>query len=77
MNTAIFEVTNNSIPLSSFIYIFIRIVLEKLSEEYQKLKNIHTSVIPKATNSLGVLIDIPIAVVLMFQLYRESIEVIC
>ena len=28
----------------------------------------------KATNSLTVLIDIPIAVVLMFQLYRESIE---
>ena len=32
------------------------------------------TVIPKATNSLTVLIDIPIAVVLLFQLYRESIE---
>ena len=32
------------------------------------------TVIPKATNSLLVLQDLPIAVVLMYQLYRESIE---
>ena len=39
-------------------------------------KTITRTVIPKASNSLAVLIDIPIAVVLMFQLYRESIEAI-
>lgn len=51
---------------------FLRPVFELISlpsDWWNQFENLY-----KATNSLTVLIDIPIAVVLMFQLYRESIE---